>query len=54
MSQGTFSVTMIRLEAFKRVFVLRPKIDFFSRGRSRVLVKNDQILKAAFFTCLCS
>ena len=31
MSQGTFSDTPTRLEAFKRIFVLRPKIDFFSR-----------------------
>ena len=29
MSQGTFSGTLIRLEAFKRIFVLSPKIDFF-------------------------
>ena len=34
MSQGTFSVTPIRLEAFKRTFVFRPKMDFFPRGES--------------------
>ena len=32
MSQGTFLETLIRLEAFKRIFVFRPKLDFFARG----------------------
>ena len=36
MSQGTFSDTLIPLEAFKRTFFLRPKIDIFPKGRSRV------------------
>ena len=36
MSQGTFFVTLIRLEALKRIFVFRPNIDFFRRGRSMV------------------
>ena len=36
MSQGKFLDTPIRLEAFKRIFALIPKIDFFPRGRSRV------------------
>ena len=36
MSQGTFSDTLIGLEAFKRIFVLRPKIDFFPSGKSTV------------------
>ena len=31
MSQWTFLDTLIRLEAFKRIFVFRPKIDFFSK-----------------------
>ena len=31
MSQGTFSDTLIPLEAFKRIFVLCPKIDLFPR-----------------------
>ena len=31
MSQGTFLDTLIRLEAFNRIFVFRPKIDFFPR-----------------------
>ena len=34
MSQGTFSDTLIRLEAFKTIFVFRPKLDFFLRGKS--------------------
>ena len=51
MSQGTFLDTLMRLEAFKRIFVFGPKMDFFlSPG---FLVKNGQILKSAFFTCLC-
>ena len=33
---GSFSDTLIRLEAFKRIFVFRPKIDFFPRGKSMV------------------
>ena len=32
MSQGTFLETLIRLEAFKRIFVFCPKIDFSLRG----------------------
>ena len=32
MSQGTFLETLIRLEAFKRIFVFCPKLDFFSKG----------------------
>ena len=53
MSQMTFSDTLIRLEAFKRIFVFRPKLDFFARVSPGFLVKNDQILKLAFFTPLC-
>ena len=34
MSQGTFSDTLIRLKAFKRIFLFRPKIDLFPRGKS--------------------
>ena len=37
MSKGTFSEILIRLEAFNRIFVFRPKIDFFPRGKSMVL-----------------
>ena len=54
MSQGTFFNTIIRLEAFKRIFLFSPKIDFFSKGLVQAfLVKNSQILKSSFFTCLC-
>ena len=54
MSQGTFLETLIRLEAFKKIFVFCPKIDFFFQGVSRgFLVKNDQIFKWPFFTPLC-
>ena len=54
MSQGTFSNTLNRLEAFKRIFFLRPKIDFFPRGRSKVFGKKLPDFKSAFFTYLCS
>ena len=40
MSQGMFLDTLIRLEAFKRIFVFRPKIDFFPRGKSMVFVQK--------------
>ena len=33
MSQGTFQDILIQLEAFKRIFVFRPKIDFLPRGK---------------------
>ena len=49
MSQGTFSDLLIQLEAFKRIIVYRPKMDFFPR----FWVKNEQIFKSAFFTPLC-
>ena len=53
MPQGTFWDTLIRLEAFKRIFIFRPKMDFFPRGKSMLLAKNDEIFKSAFFTFLC-
>ena len=31
-SLGTFPETLIRLKAFKRIFIFRSKIDFFPRG----------------------
>ena len=40
MSHGTYSDTLFQLEAFKRIFVVRPNIDFLLRGRSRVLGKK--------------
>ena len=36
MSQGTFSDLLIGLEAFKRMFVFRPQIDFLPRGKPTV------------------
>ena len=37
MSHGTFSDALIRLEAFKRIFVCRPKMDFLPRDKPTVL-----------------
>ena len=42
MSQGTFSDILIRLEAFKRIFVFCPKIDFFPRCKSMVFGKKKK------------
>ena len=61
MSQGTFSDLLIRLEAFKRIAVFRPEIDFFQEPipafsqvvSSRFWFQNEQIFKSAFFTPLC-
>ena len=36
MSQGTFLDLLIRFEAFKRIFVFRPNIDFLPRGKPTV------------------
>ena len=40
MSLGTFPDTLIRLDAFKRIFVFRRKIEFFARGKSMVFGKK--------------
>ena len=40
MCQGTFLSLLIRLEAFKRIFVFGPKIDFLPRGKPTVLGKK--------------
>ena len=53
MSQATSLDTLIPLEAFKRLFVFPPKIDFFPRGSKSMVFGHDQILKSVFFTCLC-
>ena len=37
MFQGTCSDLLIRLEAFKRIFVCGPKIDFLPRSNPMVL-----------------
>ena len=43
MSPGTFMDTLLKLEAFKRILVFRPKIDFFFQAVSPwFLAKNDQ------------
>ena len=42
MSQGPFSDTPIRLEAFKRIFVFRPEIEFFPTGKSRPFGKKKK------------
>ena len=34
MPQGIFWETLIRLEAFKIIFIFRAKMDFFPRGKS--------------------
>ena len=65
MSQETFSDTLIRLEAFKiilnillqasnriQILYFLKKSTFFQGVSTRFFVKNDQILKLAFFTCL--
>ena len=55
MSQGTVQDTVIRLKAFKKYLYFLTKNRLFSNGlvSPRFLVKNDLILKSAFFTCLC-
>ena len=53
MSQGTFLETLIRLEASKRTFVFRPKIDFLKGYVHGFWPKMKKILKSTFFTCLC-
>ena len=36
MSQETFSYILIRLEAFKKIIVFRPKTDILPRGKPTV------------------
>ena len=50
MSQGTFSDLLIRLEAFKRIFVFRLKIDFLPRGKPTIFCqKTTNIWSRLFF-----
>ena len=42
MSQGTFLDKLIRSEAFKRIFVFRPEIDFLQR--KMIFGQNTDIL----------
>ena len=37
MSPGTFSDLLIRLQSYKRIFVVCPKTDFLPRGKPTVL-----------------
>ena len=46
MSRGTFSDTLIRLEAFKRIFVFRPKIDFCPLGLCSNICQPYVIMKS--------
>ena len=49
MSQGTFSDTLIRLEAFKRIFVFRPKIEFFPTAKSMVFGQKSPNFELGIF-----
>ena len=49
MSQGTFSGTLVRLEAFKRIFLFRPKIDFFPRGKSMLFGQKSPNFEVSIF-----
>ena len=49
MSQGMFSDTLIRLEAFERISVFRPKIEFFLRGKSMVFGERSPNFEVAIF-----
>ena len=53
MSQGTFSDTLMRFEALKECLYFVQKSTFLEGVSPEFLVKNDQILKSAFLTCLC-
>ena len=49
MSQGTFSHTLIPLETFKRIFIFRPKMNFFFQGVNPCfMAENEQVFKSAF------
>ena len=49
MSQGTFTDTLIRLEALKTTFVFRPQIDFFLRGKSLLFGKKSLNFQVSIF-----
>ena len=53
MSQETFSDLLTRLDAFERIFVFCPKVDFLQGVSPRSWVKNEHIFKSTFFTPLC-
>ena len=47
-SQGTFSDTLIRLEAFKKILFFSSKNRLFSQGDQWFVAKKDQTFKSAF------
>ena len=49
MSQGTFPDLLTRLEAFKRIFVFRPKIDFLPRVTPTVLGQKRPNFQVGIF-----
>ena len=53
MSQGTFSDLLILLEAFKRIFVFRPKIDFLPRDKPTVFCQKLPNVEFGIFHPFC-
>ena len=49
MSQGTFSDLLILLEAFKRIFVFCPKIDFLPRGKPTIFGQKRSKFEVGIF-----
>ena len=49
MSHGTFSDTLIPLEAFKTIFLFRPKLQFFPRGKSMVFGQKVPNFEVSIF-----
>ena len=49
MSQGTFSDKLIRLKAFKIIFVFRPKINFFLRGKPMLFGQKSPNFQVGIF-----
>ena len=49
MSHGTFSDTLIRMDAFKRIFVFGPKIDFLPKGKSMLFGEKMTIFPSGHF-----
>ena len=49
MPQGTFWDTLIRLEAFKRIFIFRAKMDFFPRGKSMLFGQKRTNFQVGIF-----
>ena len=51
--QGTFSDLLIRLEAFKRILVFRPKFDFLPRGKPTVMNQKSNFEVGIFYSFMC-